>query len=210
MVSNAVGTPPRVRRKPKEPVPPLERNAGMVHEIFRHYLDAFDKSFQSSPRRRGRGKDGIKRGRDGGHSKSVQNRSSSGTVVTAGRPKRHRGSMSVDQLRLFAVNFRIVPSLLSRAQLEQWWQFMGEPPFISLETFTGFLRWTAKIAYNTPACPVTELRELALLQWLTGSQGYADLTLHGRSTVNLQRLQLKLDNLDLGDSPESLAAGTDF
>ena len=63
-------------------------------------------------------------------------------------------------------------------------------------------------SYNTPECPVNELRELALLQWVANSPGYADMTLDGRSTVNLQKLQLKLDNLDLGEDPA--VAGTDF
>ena len=211
MVNNPVGTPPRVRRKAREPLPPLERNAGMVQEIFKHYLDAFDRSFLASPKRqnlRRLGGDGRKQplsssGGGGGGG-------GSGGGTTKKTKKRGRGSMSAEQLRLFAVNFRIVPSLLSRGQMERWWQFMGEPPVLSLDMFTAFLRWTAKTAYNTPACPVTELRELALLQWLTGSPGYADLTLHGRSTVNLQRLQLKLDGLDLGDSPGTVDAGTDF
>jgi len=185
MTRHAAGKPPKVHTKPRRPEAPLDRNRGMVREIFKYYLDAFDKSFLHSPRSK---------------KKSRPSKSSS-----SGR--NHKTRMTFDQLRIFAVNFRIVPKLLTRADLEQWWRLMGEPPLLNLEQFTGFLRWTAVRAYNNVQCPENELRELALLQWITGTQGYQDL-LDGRSTVNLQKLQLKLDGLDLGDS--NGLPGTDF
>ena len=74
---------------------------------------------------------------------------------------------------------------------------MGEPACLRLEQFVGFLRWTAVRAYDTPQCRSKELRELALLQWMVSTAGYAEVV-SCRGMVNLQRLQLKLDGLDLG------------
>ena len=139
------GKPPQLYRKPRQPVPPLERNYGMVREIFRFYLDVFDKSFLVSPRA------GRRRGGVNSNKAAAARNGGGGPLRQLSRKKPKGGAkrnrMTFEQLRIFAVNFRVVPSLLSHADLEQWWRLMGEPPLLNLEQFAGFLRWTAVRAY---------------------------------------------------------------